>query len=82
MPENESGLSVTEAPDLEDVAMDDEERSRCIAITKMLMKDDNAWPFLKPVDPIRDGCPTYFDVIDSPMDLGTVLVGKGRTLHL
>ena len=61
--------------------MDDEELSRCIAITKIMMKDDNAWPFLKPVDPIKDGCPTYLDVIENPMDLGTVLVGKGRTLH-
>ena len=27
--------------------------------------------FLEPIDPELDGCPTYFDVIKNPMDLGT-----------
>ncbi|EKX51636.1 hypothetical protein GUITHDRAFT_49561, partial [Guillardia theta CCMP2712] len=32
----------------------------------------DAAPFLEPVDPVRDGCPDYFQVIARPMDLGTV----------
>jgi hypothetical protein len=28
--------------------------------------------FLEPVDPVRDGAPTYFEVVHQPMDLGTV----------
>jgi hypothetical protein len=28
--------------------------------------------FSQPVDPIRDSCPTYFDLIQHPMDLGTI----------
>ena len=81
MPENENEISASEVPDTENSVMEDGERTRCIAITKIMMKDDNAWPFLKPVDPIRDGCPTYYDVIENPMDLGTVLVGNGLPPH-
>lgn len=29
--------------------------------------------FLRPVDPIMDGCPTYLDEIKEPMDLGTIM---------
>lgn len=28
--------------------------------------------FLKPVDPIANGCPSYYDIIKKPMDLGTI----------
>lgn len=28
--------------------------------------------FLRPVDPIRDGCPTYFDEIKHPSDYQTI----------
>lgn len=30
------------------------------------------YPFLEPVDPVALNCPTYFDYIKEPMDLGTV----------
>ena len=54
--------------------MDKEIVTQCIQIVDSLMEDENAWPFLKPVDPVADRCPSYFDVIKNPMDLGTVLV--------
>jgi hypothetical protein len=28
--------------------------------------------FAQPVDPVRDQCPTYFQVVSRPMDLGTI----------
>ena len=31
-----------------------------------------AWPFLEPVDPIKLNIPTYFQIIEFPMDLGTI----------
>ncbi len=37
----------------------------------MQLKDGNM--FSSPVDPIRLGIPTYFQVIKNPMDLGTIL---------
>lgn len=30
------------------------------------------YPFLEPVDPVALNCPTYFDFVKEPMDLGTV----------
>jgi len=32
----------------------------------------NAWPFLKPVDPIELNVPDYFNVIKDPIDLETI----------
>eukprot|EP00039_Didymoeca_costata_P001312 m.51471 g.51471 ORF g.51471 m.51471 type:complete len:730 (+) comp10736_c0_seq3:86-2275(+) len=41
-------------------------------LMKSLTKHKCATPFLKPVDPVLLGIPTYFDVIKTPMDFGTV----------
>lgn len=30
------------------------------------------YPFLEPVDPVALNCPTYFDFVKEPMDLGTI----------
>ncbi|KAJ1851286.1 hypothetical protein LPJ73_003083, partial [Coemansia sp. RSA 2703] len=46
------------------------ERARSL-LTK-IKRDDNSWPFLKPVDPVALGIPTYFDIVRNPMDLSTV----------
>ena len=42
------------------------------ALLQKLMKHKEARPFLKPVNPAELGIDDYFDVIESPMDLGTV----------
>lgn len=34
------------------------------------MKDPNAWPFLRPV--MKNEVPDYYDVIEKPMDFGTI----------
>lgn len=54
--------------------MDEVLLKECIEITKELSKDDNAWPFMEPVDPVAQDCPTYFDIIQKPMDIGTISV--------
>ncbi|KNE63234.1 hypothetical protein AMAG_08383 [Allomyces macrogynus ATCC 38327] len=44
----------------------------CRGIVQVLQSANSAGPFLEPVDPIRDGVPTYFDTIGEPMDLRTL----------
>ncbi|WVQ79213.1 hypothetical protein IAT38_001309 [Cryptococcus sp. DSM 104549] len=45
---------------------------RAKALLNMLQKEPAAIIFLRPVDPIADGCPTYLDEIKQPMDFGTI----------
>jgi len=45
---------------------------KCSKILSILKRNENAGPFLEPVDPIALGIPTYFEVIKHPMDLSTV----------
>ena len=54
--------------------MDEVLLNECKTLTKTLSEDENAWPFLEPVDPVAQNCPTYFEVITNPMDLGTIKV--------
>ncbi|KAJ2724341.1 hypothetical protein GGI07_002020 [Coemansia sp. Benny D115] len=56
----------------DDIPVVDKALDRARTILGKLKKDDNAWPFLKPVDPIAFGVPTYFDIVKNPMDLSTV----------
>ena len=56
--------------------MDKSDEEECTRIVKALMRDENAYPFIKPVDPIALGCPTYFDVIKTPMDFETITVPR------
>jgi hypothetical protein len=37
-----------------------------------LLKHPKAWPFLQPVDPVALNIPDYFEIIEHPMDLGTI----------
>ncbi|KAJ3487118.1 hypothetical protein NLI96_g3752 [Meripilus lineatus] len=45
---------------------------KCRDILKNITKLSDARIFLQPVDPVRDGCPTYYDEIKFPMDFGTM----------
>ncbi len=46
--------------------------SRCRDILQELIDSDVHAIFTSPVDPVALGIPTYFDIIENPMDLGTV----------
>lgn len=48
------------------------ELSAALAVIKKIMKMDSAQPFNAPVNPIALGIPDYFDVIETPMDFGTI----------
>jgi hypothetical protein len=41
-------------------------------IISSLWKNNHAWIFHEPVDPVKLGIPDYFDIIKNPMDLGTI----------
>ncbi|KAK9287479.1 hypothetical protein L1049_015900 [Liquidambar formosana] len=49
-----------------------QELNAALAVIKKVMKIDAAEPFNVPVNPITLGIPDYFDVIDTPMDFGTI----------
>ena len=46
--------------------------SNCLKLVKQLMKFPSCEHFLEPVDPEALGIPDYLDVIERPMDLGTI----------
>ncbi|KAK4749998.1 hypothetical protein SAY87_027447 [Trapa incisa] len=49
-----------------------QELDSALLVVRKVMKMDAAEPFIAPVDPIALGIPDYFDVIDTPMDFGTI----------
>ncbi|KAG8503877.1 hypothetical protein CXB51_001818 [Gossypium anomalum] len=49
-----------------------EELKAALEVIKKIMKMDEAQPFSVPVDPVALGKSDYFNVIDTPMDFGTI----------
>jgi E1A/CREB-binding protein len=47
-------------------------KSRCIDILTGLQTHQHGWVFNSPVDPVLLGVPDYFEIIKTPMDLGSV----------
>lgn len=41
-------------------------------VLKQIMRHQFAWPFMKPVDSVKLRIPDYYEIIKSPMDLGTI----------
>ncbi|KAJ1968606.1 hypothetical protein IWQ62_001146 [Dispira parvispora] len=58
-----------------------EDKKTLRRILRKVMGVRSAYPFLQPVDPIRDGCPTYYDVVRHPMDLGTMKTKLGKNQY-
>ena len=46
--------------------------TECERLLSRLMRHSQAWPFNVPVDPVALKLPDYYDVVQTPMDLGTV----------
>ncbi|CAL1385593.1 unnamed protein product [Linum trigynum] len=51
---------------------DKEELGSALIVIRKIMKMDAALPFNAPVNPEALGIPDYFDIIDTPMDFGTI----------
>jgi hypothetical protein len=47
-------------------------KEKCLRIIQKLLRHSISRIFSEPVDPVLDHCPDYFEIIDHPMDLGTV----------
>ena len=43
-----------------------------------VFKKEDAWIFVRPVDPVKDMCPDYLTVIKEPMDFGTIRRKMGK----
>ncbi|EXB29042.1 Bromodomain-containing factor 2 [Morus notabilis] len=56
----------------QDSRYDKHELDTALMVIKKVMKMDAAEPFNVPVNPVALGIPDYFDVIDTPMDFGTI----------
>ncbi|XP_051146900.1 uncharacterized protein LOC127262311 [Andrographis paniculata] len=50
----------------------EQELKAALEVIRRVMKMDAAEPFNVPVNPVALGIPDYFDVIDTPMDFGTI----------
>ncbi|XP_072965006.1 uncharacterized protein [Typha angustifolia] len=55
-----------------DPRYNEKELATSLAVIKKVMKMDAAVPFNTPVNPVALGIPDYFDIIDTPMDFGTI----------
>ncbi|XP_078434526.1 DNA-binding bromodomain-containing protein isoform X2 [Wolffia australiana] len=56
----------------QDPRYDESELRSALVVIKKIMRMEAAEPFNAPVDPIAHGVPDYFDVIETPMDFGSI----------
>ncbi|KAJ4944001.1 hypothetical protein NE237_014251 [Protea cynaroides] len=56
----------------QDPRYNEQELGATLAVIKKIMKMDAAEPFNVPVNPVALGIPDYFDIIETPMDFGTI----------
>ncbi|KAJ0960258.1 hypothetical protein J5N97_001933 [Dioscorea zingiberensis] len=70
-----------EAPREKKLKMDRKVKGQCSTILNTLISHKDSWAFRKPVDPVELQIPDYFDVISSPMDLGTIKSKLDRNLY-
>ncbi|OHT05954.1 Bromodomain containing protein [Tritrichomonas foetus] len=54
------------------MSLSSSQQKRCLEVMDKLCSRRISHMFAQPVDPERDNCPNYFDIVKTPMDLGTV----------
>ncbi|GFY89300.1 DNA-binding bromodomain-containing protein [Actinidia rufa] len=64
-----------------DPRYNEQELRASLEVVKKIMKMDAAEPFNAPVNPIALGIPDYFEVIDTPMDFGTICNNLETGVH-
>ena len=52
--------------------MNDYQKECCKKFLDVLLKEPMTVPLRHPVDPVKDHCPTYLEIIKNPMDLSTM----------
>jgi hypothetical protein len=65
-------VQVEDSPKADNAPTNKETQSHLLKLLEKLKGYDYAYPFLRPVDPVADGVPSYWEVIREPMDLGTM----------
>jgi hypothetical protein len=60
------------------IGISSSDRQKIKNILQKLCKHRHAYFFLEPVDPIALNIPTYFDIIKTPMDFGTIKTKLGN----
>ena len=70
--EEEQAEEKPEISDEERAADRAEKLGRCLEVIREAMELPSAWPFNEPVDVEALGIPEYLDIIETPMDLGTI----------
>ncbi|KAK9077049.1 hypothetical protein SSX86_005384 [Deinandra increscens subsp. villosa] len=71
-PQADTGLEGTKRPLHQNAEYKTQELDAALTVIIKTMNLDAADPFNRPVDPIELGIPDYFDVIETPMDFGTI----------
>ncbi|OMO92266.1 hypothetical protein COLO4_17725 [Corchorus olitorius] len=71
-PERESSLQKEVKTPHQGSRYNKQELDSALTVIKKVMKMEAAAPFNEPVNPEALGIPDYFDIIDTPMDFGTI----------
>lgn len=72
LPESDDATDQQQSDDRRSAPMTSLQQKELTKMHMSLKRLKDAIPFTKPVDPVALNIPTYFDVIERPMDLGTM----------
>ena len=72
LPESDNATDQQQSDDRHSAPMTSLQQKELTKMHMSLKRLKDAIPFTKPVDPVALNIPTYFDVIERPMDLGTM----------
>ncbi|KAI9333474.1 hypothetical protein BDR26DRAFT_868415 [Obelidium mucronatum] len=72
IPDTDSAHDHVDAKEYPQEGLSHQSLKDCVNLLKIIKRHPSAWPFLAPVDPVAAGAPTYFTIVKSPMDFGTI----------